>query len=335
MNKLLALLVLALSSVFGLGACSKGEAAKADGAGPEAAKPEVIRLDYAYYSPVSLLLKDKGWLEEALRPDGIRVEWLLSLGSNKALELLNSESVDFGSTAGAAALLGKANGNPIQAVYIYSKPEWTALVTRKDSPIQRVEDLKGKKVAATRGTDPHIFLLRALDRVGLSERDIELVALQHPEGKNALSRGDVDAWAGLDPHMAQIELEEGARLFFRDPELNTYGFLNVRRAFAEKYPRYVEKVLAAYERARRHAIAHPDELAQVLAREAKLSLEVAKKELERTDITNPRIGDVHRRAIASAGAVLAKSGIVPSGVDIEATAAELVVPQFSEKLGPQ
>src|SRR5690606_5900218 len=102
---------------------------------------------------------------EALRPDGIRVEWLLSLGSNKALELLNSESVDFGSTAGAAALLGKANGNPIQAVYIYSKPEWTALVTRKDSPIQRVEDLKGKKVAATRGTDPHIFLLRALDRV--------------------------------------------------------------------------------------------------------------------------------------------------------------------------
>ncbi len=69
-------------------------------------QPDTIRLDYAYYNPVSLVLKEKGWLEEELAKDNIKVQWVLSLGSNKALELLNSRSIDFGSTAGAAALIG-------------------------------------------------------------------------------------------------------------------------------------------------------------------------------------------------------------------------------------
>ena len=76
-------------------------------------------------------------------------------------------------------------------------------MTRKDTPITKIDDLKGKRVAVTRGTDPHIFLVRALQSVGLTEKDITPVLLQHPDGKTALIRGDVDAWAGLDPMMAQ------------------------------------------------------------------------------------------------------------------------------------
>jgi sulfonate transport system substrate-binding protein len=149
---------------------------------------ETIKLDWAYYNPLSLVLREKGLLEEEFKKDGIKIEWAQSLGSNKALELLRSKSVDFGSTAGAAALLGRANGNPIKAIYVYSDPEWTALVTRPDSGIRRIQDLKGKRVAVTQGTDPHIFLLRALNSVGLTEKDIELVPLQHPDGKTALGR---------------------------------------------------------------------------------------------------------------------------------------------------
>jgi sulfonate transport system substrate-binding protein len=167
-------------------------------------KPQVIKMDYAYYNPLSLVLKEKHFLEDDFGKDGVPVEWTLSQGSNKALELLNSKSVDFGSTAGAAAFIGRSNGNPIRTVYVCSQPEWTALVVRKDSPITKVEDLKGKKIAVTRGTDPHVFLLRSLYQVGLSEKDVEVVPLQHSDGRNALERGDVDAWAGLDPLMAQI-----------------------------------------------------------------------------------------------------------------------------------
>jgi sulfonate transport system substrate-binding protein len=160
---------------------------------------------------------------------------------------LNARSIDFGSTAGAAALLAKFNGNPIKSIYVYSRPEWTALVTRADSPIKTVADLKGKRIAVTRGTDPHIFLIRALANAGLSERDVKAVLLQHPDGKTALEKGDVDAWAGLDPFMAQTELESGSRLFFRNAELNTYGVLNVREDFAKQNPQLVQRLLQVYD----------------------------------------------------------------------------------------
>ncbi|WP_425450023.1 aliphatic sulfonate ABC transporter substrate-binding protein [Virgifigura deserti] len=305
----------------------------APGMDAAAEQPETIRIDYAYYNPVSLVLKDQGWLEEEFAADGIEIEWVLSLGSNKALELLNSSSVDFGSTAGAAALLGKIYGNPIKAVYVYSRPEWTALVTRADTGIGTVKDLKGKRVAVTRGTDPYIFLLRALDRFGLTERDIESVLLQHPDGKTALMNGDVDAWAGLDPHMAQAELNGGARLFFRDASLNTYGVLNVREEFAEEHPELVERVLAVYEYARKWSIEHPAELKQALVAAAKISDDVAEKQLtERTDLSNPVPGAAHRESIAAAGVVLQASGIIDEDESIAARVDELLDPRYIENV---
>ena len=293
-------------------------------------KPATIKLDYAYYNPVSLVLKDKGFLEKDLASDGISVEWTQSLGSNKALELLNSRSVDFGSTAGAAALIGKANGNPIKAIYVYSRPEWTALVVRKDSPITKVEDLKGKKVAVTRGTDPHIFLLRALHESGLTEKDIQMVVLQHPEGRIALEKGDVDAWAGLDPMMAQTEIQSGSRLFYRNVNFNSYGVLNVREEFAQQYPAYVERVLASYEKARLWALQNPEEFRKLFATATKLDDTVITKVLERTDLTNSTIGDNQRQVIIAAGDVLKQNNVIDSTTDVSATVNNLIDPRYAQ-----
>lgn len=298
-----------------------------------ASKPKAIRLDYAYYNPVSLVLKNKGFLEQDLTSDGISVQWTQSLGSNKALELLNSKSVDFGSTAGAAALIGKANGNPIKAVYVYSRPEWTALVVRKDSPIQSVQDLKGKKIAVTRGTDPHIFLLRALHEAGLTEKDVQLVVLQHPEGRIALEKRDVDAWAGLDPMMAQTEIQQGSRLFYRNVNFNSYGVLDVREEFAQQYPQYVERVLGAYEKARAWAIQNPDDFRKLFAEAAKLDDPVVAKVLQRTDVSNPSIGDEQKNVINAAGDVLKENNIINSNVDVRATVDDLVDPHYVQHLG--
>lgn len=222
-----------------------------------------ITVDWAYYNPVSLVLREKGWLEEEL--EGVGVNWVQSAGSNKALEFLAARSIQFGSTAGAAALLARINGTRIKSVYAYSQPEWTALVTNGDSDIDSIEDLAGKKVAVTRGTDPYIFLVRALADHGLAEDDIEAVLLQHADGRNALIGGSVDAWAGLDPMMAEAELEQETNLFYRAPDLNTWGVLNVDETFATQHPEIVEAVIAAYERARLWALENPGELAAILA----------------------------------------------------------------------
>ncbi|AWM33706.1 aliphatic sulfonate ABC transporter substrate-binding protein [Hymenobacter nivis] len=297
-----------------------------------AAAPETVRLDYAYYNPLSLVLKQQGWLEKDLAKQNVKVEWVLSQGSNKALEFLNGSSLDFGSAAGAAALVARANGNPLKAVYIFSKPEWTALVVGPKSTITTVAGLRGKRVAATKGTDPYIFLLRALDQAGMSEKDIELIPLQHPDGRAALEKGDVDAWAGLDPHMAKAELESGARLLYRNPEFNSYGVLNVREAFAKDHPALVGAVLRAYEQARAWARQHPAELQQTLATAAKLSPAVAAKQLARTDFAVNGFGAPQLATIAAAGDVLKKTGTIEAGVDVAQTLKALVDPQFVNKL---
>lgn len=295
-------------------------------------KPEKIRLDYAFYSPTSLALKKFGWAEETFKKEGIEVEWVQSQGSNKALEFLNSDSVDFGSTAGAAALIAKDKGAPIESVYIYSQPEWTALVTKDGNTIKDVKDLKGKKVAATFGTDPHIFLLRALSEAGLSAKDVQIVNLQHADGANALIKGQVDAWAGLDPHMARTELESGGKYIYRNPDFNTYGTLNVRSEFAKNHPKQVEQVIELYEKARKWTLENPEEAAKLLSEEAGIKEDVAKKQLERNNFSEPVPGSQHEKAISAAGEVLQTEEIVKKDTDIQKLVKELINPKFAEKV---
>jgi sulfonate transport system substrate-binding protein len=282
-------------------------------------KPSEIRIDWATYNPVSMVLREQGLLEKEFAKDDIAVRWVQTLGSNKALEFLNAGSIDFGSTAGAAALIGKINGNPIKSIYVYSRPEWTALVTRKDTAIARIEDLKGKRVAVTRGTDPHIFLVRALQSVGLSEKDITPVLLQHPDGKTALIRGDVDAWAGLDPMMAQAQVEDGARLFYRNKEANTWGILNARGDFLTQYPEIARRVIVVYEEARKYCLAHYDDEKRVFMSVTKLPAEVVDIQLkERTELTFNRIGAPQRDSILQAGLALQQAGVLPANADVKA-----------------
>ncbi len=279
-----------------------------------------IHIDWATYNPVSMILKQKGLLEKEFAKDGIGIVWVQSAGSNKALEFLNAGSIDFGSTAGSAALVARINGNPIKSIYVYSRPEWTALVTAKDSKIATVADLKGKRVAVTRGTDPHIFLVRALLDAGLGEKDITPVLLQHADGKTALIRGDVDAWAGLDPMMAQAEVEDGARLFFRKPDANTWGILNVREQFLKDYPDVVRRVLATYEEARKYSVVNYDDLKKTFIAITKLPDAVVDKQLkERTELTHSRIGAPQRESMLAAGLALQQAGVIDAKVDVKAT----------------
>jgi sulfonate transport system substrate-binding protein len=313
-----------------------GGAALAILAAPRLARavtPTDITIDWATYNPVSIVLKQQGLLEQEFARDGIGVRWVQSLGSNKALEFLNAGSIDFGSTAGAAALIGRINGNPIKSIYVFSRPEWTALVSMPASPIHGVAELKGQRIAVTRGTDPHIFLVRALATAGLTEKDVKLVLLQHPDGRTALERGDVAAWAGLDPMMAAAEIESGARLFYRNPAANTWGVLNVREAFAASNPDLVRRVLATYESARRWSVAHPAELKALMVSAMKLPDAVVTRQLERNDLSSGAIGDKQAQTIIEAGTALQQAAVLPAEVDVAAVTNALIDTSFARAAG--
>ena len=278
-------LISLIASVIAVSGCGSN-------AGNSAAKD--IHLDYAYYNPLSLVVRDQHLLENR----GYNVTWVLSAGSNKANEGLRSKALDVGSTAGSAALVARANGSPIKAVDLFAGGEWTALLVAKDSPINSVADLKGKKVAVTKGTDPYFFLLQSLGTAGLSPSDIEIVNLQHADGKTALERGNVDAWSGLDPFIAQTIQQSGSRFIYRNPSFNSYGFVDAREDFIAAHPEAVQAVVDSYEEARKWAKVHPDQLAALLASQANIALSVAQEELTRTLVDiNPVPGDAQRAVL--------------------------------------
>jgi sulfonate transport system substrate-binding protein len=267
-------------------------------------KPKEIVVDWATYNPVSMLLKEKGFLEKEFAKDGIGIRWVQTVSSSNALQFLNADSINFGSTAGSAALIARINGNPIKSV----------------------SDLKGKKVAMVRGTDPHIFLVRALLDAGLTDKDITPVLVQqHADGGTALLRGDVDAWAGLDPMMAQHEVKDGAKLFYRKPEANTWGILNVREEFAKDHPDLVKRVITAYEEARKYSLANYDELKKIFIAATKLDGAVVDKQLkERTELTHNKVGPAQRESILEAGLALQKAGVIQANVDVKKAVDDLI-----------
>src|SRR5262249_61443816 len=108
-------------------------------------KPSEIRIDWATYNPVSMVLKEKGLLEKEFAKDSIGVRWVQTLGSNKALEFLNAGSIDFGSTAGSRAVVSQINCHPIKTIYVYLRPQWTAFGPSQRHSIKKNVDLKDKQ----------------------------------------------------------------------------------------------------------------------------------------------------------------------------------------------
>jgi sulfonate transport system substrate-binding protein len=313
-------------------AASTGPASSPAGA---ATQGGTLNIDFATYNPLSLVIKNQGWLEAELADQGVTVNWVKSAGSNKANEALRANAIDVGSTAGSAALLARANGSPIQVIDIYSQPEWAAIVVPEGTSIASVADLKGKRIAATKGTDPYFFLLQALGEAGLAPTDVTVEVLQHADGWAALQNGAVDAWAGLDPIMAGAE-EAGASLLYRNVDFNSYGFLNATETFLATKPDLAQAVVDAYERARAWAQENPDETAQYLATEAGLDLAVATKVIaERSNLdVDPVPGAAQLAVLEKIGPIFVESGDVPSQAEVDAALASLINPTFVSRAEP-
>ncbi|MBW0253952.1 aliphatic sulfonate ABC transporter substrate-binding protein [Cellulomonas sp. PS-H5] len=318
----------------------EGEAAQADEPAGDAAaadgwSADTLTVDFATYNPLSLVIKDQGWLEETLGDD-VDVEWVQSAGSNKANEALRAGAIDVGSTAGSAALLARSNGSPIRTIDIYGQPEWAALVVPAGSDITDVADLAGRSVAATKGTDPYFFLLQSLEEAGVDPADVEVQNLQHADGKAALENGSVDAWSGLDPLMAASEAEAGSTLLYRNVDFNTYGFLNATQDFLDASPDLAQVVVDAYEKARAWAQENPDEVVSILAEVAGIDPAVAETVItERTTLDiDPVPGQAQRDVLEVVGPIFVESGDVSSQDLVDAALDELFEPQFAENADP-
>ncbi|MFF2557442.1 ABC transporter substrate-binding protein [Nocardia sp. NPDC058058] len=128
------------------------------------------------------------------------------------LEAINAGSVDLGGVGNAPPVFAAAAKSQIKIVGSYSSGlAGQAILVPKDSTLKDPKDLRGKKIAVTKGSSSHYHLLTVLAKNGLTFGDIEPQYLQPADALAALSTGRVDAWAVWDPYVAQAE-KDGNRV---------------------------------------------------------------------------------------------------------------------------
>lgn len=296
---------------------------------------DTLDIDFATYNPLSLIIKDQGWLEDATA-GAVTINWVQSTGSNKANELLRAGAADVASTAGSAALLARANGSPIRTIDVYSQPNWSAILVPAASEVTEVSQLRGSSIAATKGTDPYFFLLQSLAADGLTPEDVRVQNLQHADGLAALQSGAVDAWSGLDPMLSSSIADGSARVVYDNIDFNSYGFLNATEEFLEASPDLAQLVVDAYERAREFAIAEPEQTAGILADVAGIDPEVATAVIhDRTNFAvDPAPGDAQRKVLEFIGPIFVESGDVASQDSVDEALDSLFETRFADVADP-
>ena len=300
-------------------------------AAPAQAAERTLNLDYANWNPLSLVIKDQGWLETDLKALNTKVNWVYSSGSAAAIQNLNANAIQLGSSAGVAAYVARANGVALKSIAVFSQPNWAALVVKKGSTITAGQ-LKGKKIAAQKGTDPYYFLLQVLDKRGLDPfKDVTVVNLAHADGKAALLRGDVDVWSGLDPITSQTVKVDGSKVIYENRALNTWGVISAREDFLKSNRDITISVLKNYQKARAWILANPDRAAKILADSAKIDLDVAKNVLvNRTKVRVPLVpGSLQSGVLAAIKPILVSDAQVRSQADADSALTSLYDTSFA------
>ena len=138
--------------------------------------------------------EEYGYLDEYLNPLGYDAELTSFTGAAPAIhEALVSGDLDYAYYAGFAGIAAKSNGIDTKLLAVQSYGSTWQLAASADSGIKTLEDLKGKKIAYTRGATPQMYILKVLQEAGLTESDVELLNSTVPEGLSSLSTGAVDA----------------------------------------------------------------------------------------------------------------------------------------------
>ena len=226
---------------------------------------KTLRIGFQKYGTLTIL-KALGSLDKTLGEQGISVKWVEFPAGPQLLEGLNVGSIDFGTVGESPPIFAQAANAPL--VYVGNEPPAPtseAILVPKDSPIQSVADLKGKKVALNKGSNVHYLLVKQLEKAGVPYKDVNVSYLTPADARAAFERGAIDAWVIWDPFQAAAEKQLGARVLADGTGVvNNYQFFLASRDYLDKQPEVIKTVLEEIRKGDLWAKDHPKESVDLL-----------------------------------------------------------------------
>ncbi|MES2175507.1 MAG: ABC transporter substrate-binding protein [Pseudomonadota bacterium] len=215
----------------------------------------------------------------ALDGVGYRIEWAEFPAAQTLLEAVGSGAVDVGLAGDAPFMFAYQSGLPIKAVSAQRtdpRPsEAVAILVPGDSPVRSIADLKGKRIATTRGSIGYYLALRALHEAGMSPDSVIFTWLSPGDTRAAFASRTIDAWACWTPYTSTA-IAEGARVVADGQNLiHGYAFEVANERSIARKRAILADFLKREAKALDWAARHPDAYAKVLAKETGLPFDIA------------------------------------------------------------
>ncbi|MCR8659470.1 aliphatic sulfonate ABC transporter substrate-binding protein [Paenibacillus endoradicis] len=282
---------------------------------------KAVEVNIAVNGGLNLLsiAKSKGWFEEEFATLNATVNWHEFQSSVPLLEGLVSDRIDFSFIGDGTVVTGKAAKTPFTVISATGvEGNQNSILVKPDSDIQSIADLKGKQIALAKGSSAHIFLVKALEKNGMSESDVKIVQLQPDEANAAFQAGQVDAWGTWDPYVTIETSADRARIVESVKTMNFVApaVMIGRDKFLKENPELAAAYLRVYQKAVDWVKENTDEAAEILATERKMDKTLVKTLLENTNYINEPITDDIASAIQTTADILFATGTVTTQLDV-------------------
>lgn len=147
------------------------------------------------------------------------------------------------------------------------------------SPIRNVGQLEGKRIGVESASLGMYVIHRALESVGLSTEDVELVHVEQAYASGMMRKGELDAVVTYPPFSTQVSLENPVRKIFDSSTIpqEVVDVLATSRELHEEHLDEIEKLIAAWDRAVQFCQDNPSEAIQIMARRTGMTRKEFKK----------------------------------------------------------
>lgn len=249
-----------------------------------ASAPTEIRIGYQK-NGVLYLAKETGQLEEKLKAKGLTVKWVEFSFGPPLLEALGAGSIDYGTTGDSPPIFAQAAGANL--VYVAAQEaagSGAALLVKENSGINTLADLKGKKVGFAKASSSHNLTIAALEKAGLTYKDIEPVYLAPADGAAAFAKGAIDAWTIWDPFFAVAESQPGTKVLAPAKGIVTQNsFFLANADFTKANPDLVAAVNEGLAATAKWAETHRKDVTAVFAKATGIAPDIQQKAVDRTE----------------------------------------------------
>ncbi len=287
-------------------------------------------------SKVTLRVGDqKGGAKALLTAAGLlkdvpyKITWSQFTSGPPMLEAANAGAIDVGAVGNTPPIFAAAAGSKITVVGAGDQSlEAQAVLVPKNSAIQSIQELKGKKIALAKGSSAHALFLSVVQKAGLKLSDVQPQYLQPADALAAFSAGKVDAWVIWDPFAAQAEAQVGAHRLVSDAGYTSNYNFNVAATSALSSAGKVAALrdyLSRYKRALTWADVHQEVWAATWAQQVGLPLPIAKVAVSRRVTTWVPIDDKVITAEQQLADEFSTAKVIPAKIDFS----KFVDPRFN------